>query len=492
MSYNLLAFDLGASSGRAIIGTFENNKISLKEIHRFSNEPVSINGTLYWDILRLFNEIKQGILKATRETKIDGIGIDTWGVDFGLIDKGGKLLSNPVHYRDERTVGIPEKVFNSIFKNEIFEKTGISFMRINTLYQLCYLNEFEPEMLDLCDKFLNIPDLLAYFLTGAKRSEVTIASTSNLLNPETKNWDFELIKNLKLPEGIFANIIQSGEVYGKLSLDVCNELGCDPIPVIAISSHDTACAVVSAPAENEDFVYISCGTWSLLGIENDKPITSSQAFEANFTNEQGYNNKIRFLKNIMGLWLIQESKRTWEKQGLDVSFDMLEKLAIESEPFKCFVDVDDSSFETPGNMPKKISEYCKKTGQYEPKTIGEIMRCIYDSLALKYKYTINNLQAITNKQYTSINMLGGGIKDVLLCQMTANACNVPVYAGPVEATSMGNIAVQLISLQAISSLKEAREIIKNSTDIKTYLPQNTEQWEQAYKRYVEIVGGLGV
>jgi rhamnulokinase len=488
MGNKILAFDLGASSGRAMLGNFDGEKIELVEIHRFSNDPVMVNGTLYWDILRLLFEIKQGIIKAKNLGGFDSIGIDTWGVDFGLIAKDGKMLSNPVHYRDSRTVNTPEKIFEKISKKELFNRTGLGFMRLNTIYQIYYLLENESDLLSRCDKMLNTPDLLAYFLTGEKRSEKTIASTTNLLNPHTKEWDFELIKELGLPSDIFAKIINTGEVYGNLSDEICEELGCESVPVVAVGCHDTASAVVSAPIQSNDFIYISCGTWSLFGIESESPIITDEAYKSNFSNETGINNTTRFLKSIMGLWLIQESKRAWEKQGIETSFDVLEKEALEAEPFKCFIDVDDSTFESAGNMPKRVSEFCKRTNQYVPTSRGEIVRCIYDSLALKYKDTFINLEKVSNRKYSSINMLGGGIKDKLLCQMTANACNVTVLSGPVEATSMGNIATQLISLGAISSLKEAREIIKASTDITTYIPQNSGDIEKAYEKYSEIVG----
>ena len=483
----VLSFDFGASSGRAMLGIYENGKIEMKEIHRFSNDPVFVTGTMYWDVLRLLFEIKQGITKAQNEGGFDAIGIDTWGVDFGMLDKNGKLISNPVHYRDTRTDGMYEETEKIISQTDLYARTGIQSMRFNTIYQLMALKLKEPHLLEQTEKILLTPDLLAYLLTGEIKEEVSIASTSNLLNPTTKNWDFELIDMLGLPKDIFAPIIKSGEIYGYLSDEICEELGCKKVPVIAVACHDTASAVAATPSSTDDFVYISCGTWSLFGIENKSPILSKEAAKANFTNEVGFNNTTRFLKNIIGLWLIQESRRQWRREGIEVGFDVLEKEALESEPFKCFIDVDAPVFEVAGNLPKRVCEYCEKTGQYVPKNRGEIMRCIYQSLAMKYKYTFNSLESLANRKYECINILGGGIKDKLLCQMTSDACAVKVLAGPTEATVMGNIAVALYALGEIDDSKNIRKIVSNSTELKVYEPHGSEAWEEAYQRYLEVV-----
>jgi len=483
----VLSFDFGASSGRAMLATFDGEKISMEEIHRFSNDPVIVNGTMYWDVLRLFFEIKTGITKATNMGGFDAIGIDTWGVDFGLIDKRGKLISNPVHYRDTRTEGVWEEVFKIIPKDELYRRTGIQFMRFNTIYQLMYLKNHEPEILENAEKMLLIPDLFCYMLTGEIHAEASIASTTNLLDPNSRNWDFELIEKLGLDKNIFPEIIKGGETYGMLSKEICEELGCESVPVIAVCEHDTASAVVATPSDTNDFVYISCGTWSLFGVEAAEPILNERASAMNFTNEGGYKDTVRFLKNIMGLWLIQESRRQWKREGEEVSFDLLEKEALASEPFKCFIDVDDASFETAGNLPRRVKAFCEKTGQYVPQTRGEVMRCIYQSLAMKYKYTLNKLREIGGRDYNSINMLGGGIKDKLLCQMTADACNVKVLAGPTEATVMGNVAVVFASLGEIKDLGELRRVTAASTDLKFYEAQNGDLWEKAYADYLKII-----
>ena len=487
MGKKVLAFDFGASSGRAMLGTFDGKQIQMEEIHRFSNDPVVVCGHMYWDILRLFHEVKQSITKAVALGGFDAVGIDTWGVDFGLLSKKGELLQNPLHYRDARTHGVPEKLFETVGKEELYSRTGIQYIHFNTIYQFYYLIKEEPELWNNTDQILMIPDLMAYFLTGQKRIEVTNASTTNLLNPYTKEWDQELCEKLGISTEKFPPLIEAGESYGNLSEEICEELGCKPVPVIAVATHDTASAVVSAPAKEKDFIYISCGTWSLFGTELSEPLINEDTSKANYTNETGIEKTTRFLKNIMGLWLIQESRRQWKREGEDVSFAQLEQEALAAKPFQCFVDVDDPSFEPAGNLPRRVVEYCQRTGQYVPKTRGEIMRCIYDSLAMKYKVIYNVLQELTGKHYESIHMLGGGIKDTLLCRMTASATGAKVIAGPAEATVTGNIAVQYMALGEIKGLNQAREVIRNSTQLKEYGPEEKDVWEREFPRYQSLM-----
>jgi rhamnulokinase len=484
----ILAFDFGASSGRAMLGQFADGKITAEEIHRFSNDPVPVNGVLYWDLLRLYHEIRTAITKAVNRGGFDAIGIDTWGVDFGLLDKKGNLLGNPVHYRDPRTADIPDEVFQIVPKKEIYRHTGIQFMHFNTIYQLYYLATREPELLERTDMLLQIPDLFAYFLTGVKKGERTNASTTNLYNPYTRDWDRELCRALGIPERILPPLIDAGEQYGTLRPELCRELGCDPVPVIAVGTHDTASAVVSAPAAEKDFVYISCGTWSLFGTENDVPVINEASVSANFTNEGGYGGTVRFLKNIMGLWLIQESRRQWIREGQEVTFNQLEQEALASAPFASFIDVDHPYFESPGDLPGNVVRYCRETGQKVPATRGEIMRCIYESLAMKYRYTFRSLQTLTGKSYRHIHVLGGGIKDGLLCRMTAAACNATVLAGPAEATVTGNIAVQLISMGELADLREARKVIRDSTPLQTYQPESPADWDAHYEAFLRAIG----
>lgn len=486
----MLAFDFGASSGRAILGIFDGNKLITEELHRFSNDPVNVRGNFYWDILRLFHEIKQGIIKCVNvgHKDIDSIGIDTWGVDYGLLDERGNLLGNPYHYRDTRTDGIMEEVFKIIPKGELYQKTGIQFMKFNTIFQLYSTKLNTPSMLDQAKTLLFIPDLLNYFLTGVKVTEYSIASTSQLLDPQTRTWSDEILDKLELPRQMLTDIVPSGTIIGKLSKTLAQELGIGEVNVVASASHDTASAVTAVPAANRDYVYISSGTWSLMGVEADEPIINEMSSQLAFTNEGGVSNKIRFLKNIMGLWLVQECKRQWNKEGDNCSFAELEKLAREAKPFVSFVDPDDDSFMTPGNMPEKIRAFCKKTNQPVPESKGEVIRCVLQSLALKYRKTVESLEQILGKELPVVHMVGGGIKDTLLCQFTANATGKKVIAGPVEATSIGNLMTQAMALGKINSLQEIRQVVKNSVATTEYLPENIEQWNQAYDRFCSFCG----
>ena len=445
MTKRVLAFDFGASSGRAIIGCFDGDKITLEEVHRFSNDPVSVGGTVYWDVLRLFYEIKQGIIKAKIAGGFDSIGIDTWGVDFGLIDSEGKLMENPVHYRDARTVGLVDEAFKTMPKEKLYGITGIQFMELNTLFQLISLKKYRPWMLERADKMLFMPDLFGYMLTGKMCAEYSIASTSQLIDLDKRTWSKEILDAFGIKESVFAPLVQPGTVLGELSKEVCEECGVDPVPVISVCGHDTQSAITSVPCEDGDFAFLSSGTWSLFGTELDKPIVNETSMNINITNEGGFDGSTGFLKNIIGLWLIQESRRQWKREGKEYSYADLEKLALAAEPFKCFIDPDAPEFVPHGNIPERVREFCRKTGQYVPETVGEIMRCIYESLAMKYRLTFEKLRECTERDYPVIHVIGGGTKDGLLCQMTANSCDRTVKAGPIEATVMGNVAVQLMS-----------------------------------------------
>lgn len=486
MTKRVLAFDFGASSGRAIIGCFDGGKITLEEVHRFSNDPVSVGGTVYWDVLRLFHEIKQGIIKARMAGGFDSIGIDTWGVDFGLIDAEGKLMENPIHYRDTRTVGLVDEAFKTMPKEKLYGITGIQFMELNTLFQLISLKKYRPWMLERADKMLFMPDLFAYMLTGKMCAEYSIASTSQLIDLETSGWSKEILDAFGIKEDIFAPIVKPGTVLGTLTPEICEECGVDPVPVISVCGHDTQSAITSVPCESGNFAFLSSGTWSLFGTELEKPIVNETSLNINITNEGGFDGSVGFLKNIIGLWLIQESRRQWQRQGEDYSYADLEREALAAEPFKCFIDPDAPEFVPHGNIPKRVQEFCKKTGQYVPQTVGEIMRCIYESLAMKYKLTFEKLCECTERDYPVIHVIGGGTKDTLLCQLTANSCNRTVKAGPIEATVMGNVAVQLMSADAVADISEARKIVANSSELKTYEPTDVDQWEEAYADFLKI------
>lgn len=480
----VLAFDFGASSGRAMLGIYDDGKITMQEVHRFSNDPVIVGDTMYWDTLRLFYEIKQGIIKAKKYGGFSSIGIDTWGVDFGLLDKDGKLLESQVHYRDMRTSGMLEESFKRISKDEFYKITGLQFMEINTAFQLLSLKRKRPQVLEQAQTMLMTPDLFNYFLTGVKCTEYSIASTSQLLNARKKEWSERVVESLEIPRKILTNIVPAGTIIGKLTTQICEELGVEPVDVVAVASHDTQSALVATPAKEKDFVFLSCGTWSLLGTELDEPIISANSEMFNITNEGGYGFKATFLKNIIGLWLVQESRRQWMREGFEYGFGELESMAKEAAPFLCFIDPDVPEFILPGNIPKRICKYCEETNQPKPQSVGEVVRCINESLAMKYRYSFEQIKECTKKEYKAIYMVGGGTKSKLLCQMTANACNVTVYAGPVEATVLGNIAVQLIAEGCIASIDDARRQIAKSEEISVFEPKDRMQWDAAYKKAV--------
>ena len=489
---NVLGIDLGASSGRAMLGTLEGKKLTIREIHRFLNEPVTLCGRFVWDMPRLFHEIKQALLKLSKSGEtVDAIGIDTWGVDFGLLDKNGHLLSLPVHYRDARTNGIPEKVRAIIPDEELFARTGIAFNSFNTLYQLYAMKEEGDPALESAQDLLFLPDLLAYFLTGRKGTEYTIASTSQLLNPFTRDWDRELMDKLGIPAHIFGEVKLPGTVRGTLLPEIAKECGVAEIPVIAIGGHDTASAVAAVPAQEKDFAYISSGTWSLLGAEVQKPLCTEGVMKANYTNEGGVDGSIRLLKNIMGLWIIQECKREWDRRGSETSFGELVELSMQAPAFKAILDVDDPAFLAPGDMPARIQAYCAKSGQPVPEGKGEISRVIYESLALKYRWAIERLEEdMLKKPIEALHIVGGGSKNALLNRFTAEAIKRPVIAGPDEGTIIGNLLVQAQALGAISGIRELREVVENSFPTKTFLPETDgKAWDEAYQRYLKVCEG---
>ena len=488
MDKRVLAIDFGASSGRAILGKFDGEKITLEEVHRFSNDPVKVGKTMYWDVLRLFYNIKQGIINAKNAGGFDSIGIDTWGVDFGLIDEFGCLLENPVHYRDERTVGLIEECAEIIPNKDFYFKTGIQFMELNTVYQLYALKKYRPHLLERADRLLFMPDLFGYMLTGKMTTEYSIATTSQMIDLETKSWAKDYIEKLGIPSGLLGEIVPSGTVLGKVTDDICEECGIKDVDVISVCGHDTQSAITAVPAESKDFAFLSSGTWSLFGTELREPIVNETSLAMNVTNEGGCDSSVGFLKNIIGLWLIQESRRHWNRHGSDYSYADLEKLALAAEPFKCFIDPDAPEFVPHGNIPERVREYCRKTNQSVPESVGEVMRCIYESLAMKYRLTIDNLEDCTGKTYPVIHVIGGGTKDTLLCQMTASSCGRTVIAGPIEATVLGNIAVQLMACGAIKNVAEARKIVKASEKTVEYSPVDADKWAEAYERFKTVVG----
>ena len=487
---NLLGFDFGASSGRAMLGTFTNGRLEIREIHRFSNDPVMLCGRFVWDVPRLVYEMKQALLKLSHmDTHVDAVGIDTWGVDFGLLDGNGYLLGLPVHYRDDRTLGMRERVREIISDVELFGRTGIAYNQYNTLYQLYSMKQQGDPALTAAEDLLFMPDLLAYFLTGSKGTEYTVASTSQMLNPHTRDWDMALMEKLGLPTRMLGKITMPGEIRGTLLPDIARECGVSrSIPVIAVGSHDTASAVAAVPARGNPFAYISSGTWSLLGAEIHAPLCEESVMRANYTNEGGADGSIRLLKNIMGLWIIQECKREWDRREDAVGFSELVEMAMEAPAFKAMIDVDDPCFMAPGNMPARIQAYCERTGQAIPKGRGEISRVIYESLALKYRWAIERLeQDILKKPIKILHIVGGGSKNKLLNHFTAEAIRRPVVAGPGEGTVIGNLLMQAKALGQIRDITHLRQVVEASFPTETCSPgNNSALWDDAYRRYLNL------
>lgn len=485
-SPSFLAIDLGAESGRTVLGRWQEGAVQLQEVHRFRNEPVRLPSGLHWDVLRIFQEVKHGIALAAREVPdLSSIGIDAWGVDYGLLDSSGALLGNPYHYRDSRTQGMYERAFERASQQEIYQTTGIQFMPINTVYQLLAM-ENSPQ-LQIADSLLTIPDLLNYWLTGVKRSEYTIASTSQLLDASGRDWAAGLISKLGLPLQILPPLIEPGRVLGGLLPDIAVEVGLPAgLPVVAVASHDTASAVVAVPAEeNTQWAYISSGTWSLVGIESDAPVMTPEAMEANFTNEGGFGGKVRLLKNVMGLWILQECRSTWARQGHDLSYEEIARLAAEAPPGGPLVDPDDPGFLPPGDMPARIRQYCDETQQRPPAEPGGMARCVLESLALKYRWVLERLQGLAGTQFDTVHVVGGGVRNELLCRFTAGVTGLPVLAGPTEATALGNVLVQAHAFRLADSLAQLRSVARSSSEIRCYQPEG--EWENTWQRFQSIV-----
>lgn len=486
---SILAFDLGASSGRALLGRLTDRRIETEEIHRFPNDPVQVADRLHWDILRLYHEIKQGLLKTKHlGVKPDSLGIDSWAVDFGFIGPDGSLLGNPYHYRDRHTDGMMEKLLAEIPAEEVFARTGIQFLPFNSIYQLYALKQAGSPLLAQARHFLMIPDLLRYFLTGEKWSEFSNATTTQLYNPTIGDWDRELLQKLGLPETWFGPVLQPGSAAGVLRSSVREELDVGAIPVIAVAEHDTGSAVAAIPALDRSFAYLSCGTWSLLGTDVDRPVIHDKARQLNFTNEGGVGGTYRLLKNIMGLWILQESRREWERRGQNFTFPELVEMAGQAKPFTVWIDPDDPLFLPPGDMPSRIRQYCDRTGQRPPEEPGEVTRCILESLALKYRYVLEMTESLSGQTFGGLHMVGGGIHNTLLCRWTASAIGKPVWAGPAEGSAIGNLAVQWIAGGAFRDITEARRVIRDSFPVTEYEPENAEEWQEAYGRFLDVTG----
>ncbi|MEW8958031.1 MAG: rhamnulokinase family protein [Moorella sp. (in: firmicutes)] len=484
-----LAFDLGAESGRAIIGTLEDARLTLEEIYRFPNEPVRIPDGLHWDVLRLFHEMKEGLRRAAARygNDLKSLAVDTWGVDFGLLGEKDVLLGNPYHYRDGRTEGVMEEAFEIVPREEIFSQTGIQFMPFNSLYQLLAWRQQQPALLSQAQTLLMMPDIFNFFFTGVKAGEFTNATTTQMYNPRTGIWAVDLLTKLDLPVNLLPAVNPPGTVIGPILPRVARETGTGEIPVIAPGSHDTASAVAAVPAAGPDYMYISCGTWSLVGTEVKEPVINEQTLHLNFTNEGGVGGTFRLLKNVTGLWLVQECRRTWARRGENLSYGDLTAMAREAKPLQAVVDPDHPSFLNPEEMPAAIQAYCRETGQPVPETKGDIVRCALESLAMKYRWVLEKLEGILEKKLPVIHMVGGGTQNELLCRFTANATGRPVVAGPVEATAAGNLLVQAMAMGEIKNLDEGREIVRRSFVLRTYEPENTGAWEEKYGVFIKLV-----
>jgi rhamnulokinase len=484
-----LAFDLGAESGRAMLGTLSADRLSIEELHRFPNTPVRVFEALYWDVLRLWHEIQRGLAITGRERKLSlaGIGIDTWGVDFALLGADGELAGNPHHYRDARTRRVPEKVFAIVPREEVFAQTGIQFMQINSLYQFYALKLAGSPALACARTLLFTPDLLNYWLTGVARSELTIASTSQFCNPRTRTWAIDLLERLGLPTRILPEIVEPGTRLGPLLASVAEPAGLDAVPVYATGCHDTASAVAAVPAEGRNWCYISSGTWSLMGAELDEPIINERALAENLTNEIGAAGKIRFLKNIAGLWLLQECRRAWALDGTEYSYDELVRLAAGAKPFSAILNPD--AFLEPGGMPRKIAEHCRASGQAPPETPADFTRAILESLAFRYRQVLESLESLAGRRFDVIHIVGGGSRNALLNQFVADSTGRSVVAGPGEATAIGNVLIQAMGAGELSGLAEARELVRRSFAIETYEPKAGAEWDEAYARYRTLTLG---
>jgi rhamnulokinase len=482
-SAKYLAIDFGASSGRAILGSISNKGISLEEIHRFSNQPVNLLGHIYWDFPYLFDELKNGIAKTTKKgiKNISGIGVDTWGVDFGLISKDNQLLGNPFAYRDSRTDGIMARAFELMPKEEIYKHTGLQFLQFNSIFQLFSMVEENNSLLKISDRLLFMPDLFNFFLTGERVSEYTIASTSQLLNAEKKVWEKTIFDRLNLPIEIMPEVIEPGSIIGKILPEIKEDTGISDADIIAPACHDTGSAVLAVPATTKNWAYLSSGTWSLMGIEADQPIISTDTLNNNFTNEGGANNKIRFLKNAAGLWLLQRCQHAWKEEKISCLHEDLINQAKDATPFKCFVNPDDASFLNPPDMPKAIVDYCVRTGQKPPQSVGEFVRCIIESLAFKYRYLLDKINLLKGEPIETLHIVGGGSLNTMLNQFTSNATAIRVIAGPAEATALGNIIIQAIAKGELNSVEEGRELISRSTELIEYFPEEKETWEEKYQ-----------
>jgi rhamnulokinase len=488
-----MAFDLGASSGRAVLGTLKNRRLQLRDVSRFSNGMVNVFGHLHWDIYKIFENVKKGMGVCASEFKVlpESVAVDTWGVDFGLLDTDGRILGLPFCYRDQRTDNIMDMLFHRIPKERLYEVTGTQFLQFNSLFQLYAMKKEKSSLLESAAHLLFMPDLLNYMFTGEMKTEFSIATTSQLYNPFKDSWEEELFNIIEVSVSIMQEIVQPGTILAELDKTIGKETGFNSIPVVCCASHDTGSAVAAVPAEGDGWVYISSGTWSLMGVEVRDPVATTQAMNLNFTNEGGVGSTIRFLKNISGLWLIEECRRVWARKK-DYTYEELIHEAESATPFQYFIDPDYSGFLNPSDMIEAIRKYCVSYGHRSPETPAEFVRCILESLALKYRVTLDQLRRVHKGAINVVHIIGGGVRNRLLCQFTANSTGLPVVAGPVEATATGNIMVQAMAMGHVKSLSEIRDVVRNSFDLDKYEPRDMRRWEAAYQRFLEVTKKAGI
>jgi rhamnulokinase len=488
-----LAVDVGASSGRHVLGFFDGNQIRLEEAYRFDNAPVEVLGRLYWDLLNQWTHVRQGLCAAGAKSggEITSVGVDTWGVDFGLLDRNDELLGNPYHYRDARTNGIMEQAFAQVPREEIFRHTGLQFMQFNTLYQLYALKLGNSPLLEAAAALLMMPDLFHWLMTGIRSNEMTDASTSQFYNPLQGNWARELLEKFGLPIGILGPITPPGTTLGPLQANLAAEAGLGDTQVVLPGTHDTASAVLAVPAASKpgarpDWCYISLGTWALMGIESPRPVVTDQVLQLGFTNEGGVGGTTRLLKNITGLWLVQECRRVWNQSGENLSWEDLNRMGATAAPWAAFVNPDAHEFLAPRDMPEAIREFCRRSGQPVPGDKGAVLRCALESIALKFRQVLSLCEELCGGRIETIHIVGGGTRNRQLCQMAADACGRRVLAGPVEATATGNLMMQAVAAADVASIAQAREVIRRSFAVEEYTPQNTAAWEEAYSRFLKI------
>jgi len=491
-----LAIDMGASSGRHVVGRFDGRKIVLEEVYRFENGPVEVAESLYWDLLGQWSHVQAGLRAAAAKfgDTITSVGVDTWGVDFGLLGRGDELLGNPYHYRDKRTNDMMEKAFSIVPREEIFRHTGLQFMQLNTLYQLLAMKLSDSPLLEAAESLLLMPDLFHWLLTGQKYNEFTDASTTQFFDPVRHDWSRELLKKFDLPTHILQPIAEPGTNLGRLRPSVAEATGLASAEVVLPGTHDTASAVMAVPAastpqEQPDWCYISLGTWALMGIEAPKPVVTDQVLQRNFTNEGGVGGTIRLLKNICGLWLVQECRRVWNQAGRNWSWEDLNRLSAAAPPLQSFIDPDAADFLAPQDMPQAIRGFCQRTAQPVPGDEGAVLRCALDSIAMKFRYVLAMCEELAGRRIETIHIVGGGVQNRQLCQAAADACNRRVLAGPVEATATGNLMMQAVAAGDVGSIAEARQVIRDSFQLEQYEPENTAAWDEAYERFLKVVAG---